>query len=230
MDTTPIWLVIFDCDGVLVDSEPLAMRVLLEAVAEAGGEIRPEAAYEAFLGKSLATVCSILSSDYGVAFDRVTLARIRARLNAAIRQELRPIPGISDTLVRLGQRVCVASSSQVERIRLSLHVTGLDRFFGDDIFSATMVPHGKPAPDLFLHAAGRMHVAPEHCMVIEDSPAGIAAALAAGMRVLGFVGGSHAQAAAHREKLLALGPVKVFDDMRALPGLLQELGKDRKLY
>lgn len=229
MKTPPIRLVIFDCDGVLVDSEPLATRVLLQALAEAGVEIGSETVYDVFLGKSLAQVCGMLRRDHGVEFDAAALARIRSRLNTAIRQELRPIPNISETLAKLGQRVCVASSSQVERIRLSLEVTSLGRFFGDNIFSATMVSRGKPAPDLFLHAAQRMHVAPERCMVIEDSPAGITAARAAGMGVLGFVGGSHAQAASHRQKLRALEPAEVFDDMRALPGLLRELEKDRKV-
>ncbi len=229
MSATPIGLVIFDCDGVLVDSEPLAMRLLLQTLAEAGVELGAEEAYEAFLGKSLATVCGILRRDYAVDVDDAALERMRARLNAAIREELRPIPGIAETLGKLSHRVCVASSSQVERIRLSLAVTGLDRFFGDDVFSATMVTRGKPAPDLFLFAAQRMRVAPEHCMVIEDSPAGVTAAREAGMQVLGFTGGSHAQAATHREKLRALRPTGVFDDMAALPGLLLGLEKDRKV-
>lgn len=229
MTETPIGLVIFDCDGVLVDSEPLAMRVLLQTLAEAGVELGAEEAYAAFLGKSLATVCGILRDGYGVNVDDAALARMRARLNEAIRRELQPIPGIAETLGKLGHRVCVASSSQVERIRLSLEVTGLSGFFGDDIFSATMVARGKPAPDLFLHAAQQMHVDPGRCMVVEDSPAGVTAALAAGMAVFGFAGGSHAQAAPHREKLRALGPAEVFDDMRALSGLLRGLEKDRKV-
>ncbi len=229
MRSTSIGLVIFDCDGVLVDSEPLAMQLLLQTLAEAGVELAAEEAYEAFLGKSLATVCEMLRRDYGVDVDDAALQRMRARLNAAIRAELQPIPGIARTLETLGRPICVASSSQVERIRLSLAVTGLERFFGDDVFSATMVARGKPAPDLFLFAAQRMHVAPEHCMVIEDSPAGVTAAREAGMQVLGFTGGSHAQAATHREKLQALRPTDVFDDMTALPGLLLGLEKDRKV-
>jgi len=224
-----IGLVIFDCDGVLVDSEPLAMRVLLETLSEAGVELETEAAYEAFLGKSLASVCAILREDYGADIQDSALERMRGRLNAAIRAELRPIPGIAETLGKLARPVCVASSSQVERIRLSLEVTGLSRFFGEEIFSATMVARGKPAPDLFLHAARQMQVEPARCMVIEDSPAGVTAAREAGMGVLGFTGGSHAQAPAHRRKLRDLAPTAVFDDMLALPGLLLGLEKDRKV-
>lgn len=229
MTAASIELVIFDCDGVLVDSEPLSMRILLQTLAEAGVELDAEAAYEAFLGKSLATVCDILRRDHGLDVDDTALARMRSRLNAAIREELRPIPGIAATLTALGRPVCVASSSQIERIRLSLEVTDLLRHFGDDIFSATMVARGKPAPDLFLHAAQQMRMQPESCIVVEDSPAGVSAALEAGMGVFGFVGGSHAQTAAHRKKLEALGPLGVFDDMRELPGLLRRLERDRKV-
>lgn len=226
---TAIDLVIFDCDGVLVDSEPLAMRVMLQMLGEAGVEIDSAAAYDAFLGKSLATVCEILRRDHGFDIDADALEDLRARLNAVLRAELQPMPGIAAALGQLGRPACVASSSQVERIRLSLRVTGLADFFGDDIFSATMVARGKPAPDLFLLAAERMHADPARCMVVEDSPAGIAAARDAGMRVLGFAGGSHARGAAHRRKLQALEPAGLFDDMLALPGLLLGLEKDRKV-
>ena len=229
MTARPIDLVIFDCDGVLVDSEPLAMRILLQTLAEAGVELEAEAAYEAFLGKSLATVCAILRRDHGLDVDDEALARMRARLTLAIREELQPIPGIAAALDALDRPRCVASSSQIERIRLSLSVTGLARYFGDDIFSATMVARGKPAPDLFLHAAERMRVEPGGCIVIEDSPAGVSAALEAGMGVFGFAGGSHARSAAHRAKLEALGPLGVFEDMEELPGLLRGLERDRKV-
>jgi len=225
----PPELVIFDCDGVLVDSEPLAMRILLETTAEAGAVIDPAKAYEDFLGKSLATVCDILRTRHGVNIDEAALERMRTRLYQAIRLELQPIPGIAEALANLETRVCVASSSQLERIRLALEVTGLTTSFGDNLFSAAMVARGKPAPDLFLYAAQQMRVDPGHCMVIEDSPAGVSAALEAGMRVLGFTGGSHARSAPHRRKLEALNPHGVFDDMRDLPGLLLGLERSRKV-
>lgn len=229
MPAAPVDLVIFDCDGVLVDSEPLALRILLRMVSDAGAVLLPEEAHEAFLGRSLASVCDILRRDYGVALGDDALERMRRDLNGAIRRDLKAMPGMVEVLGALGRPVCVASSSQVERIRLSLQVTGLAGFFGEAVFSATMVAHGKPAPDLFLHAAERMQVEPRHCMVVEDSPAGVSAALAAGMRVVAFTGGSHARQASHRRRLAALNPDGVLDDMLGLPGLLQDLERGRKV-
>lgn len=225
----PLGLIVFDCDGVLVDSEPLSMRILLQTIAEAGVEIDAADGYEAFLGKSLATVCDQLRREHRIDMDAAALERMRRQLYQSIREELQPIPGIADALARLSQPLCVASSSQLERIGLSLEVTGLTRHFAGNVFSASMVRRGKPAPDLFLYAAERMSVAPTDCIVVEDSPAGITAALEAGMAVLGFAGGSHARSEAHQKKLSALGPLAVFDDMRELPGLIQGLGQGRKV-
>jgi HAD superfamily hydrolase (TIGR01509 family) len=216
----PPGLVIFDCDGVLVDSEPVSMRVLMEMIAEAGGVIDVAEGHENFLGRSLGTITDILRRDYGIAIDDAALERMRERLYALFRQELQPMPAIAETLKALDLPFCVASSSQVERIRLSLQVTGLLPFFEGRIFSASMVELGKPAPDLFLHAAQMMRVEPSRCIVIEDSPAGVAAAKSAQMRVFAFVGGSHAQSQVHRRALAALEPTLVFDDMAALPGLI----------
>jgi len=226
----PVGLVIFDCDGVLVDSEPLAMRVLLQTITEAGAKIDTAEAHEAFLGKSLTSICALLRRDHRIHIEAAALERMRGRLYAAIRKELRPVPGIAETLGELGRPVCVASSSQLERIGLALDVTGLWPFFNGNVFSAAMVERGKPAPDLFLHAAREMQVAPADCIVVEDSPAGISAALDAGMGVFGFTGGSHARSASHRRRLEALGPRLVFGDMRELPGLVRDLEEeDRKV-
>lgn len=222
-------LVIFDCDGVLVDSEPLAMRVLLEAIAEAGAVIDAAQAYESFLGKSLASTTEILRRNHDIDIDTATLDGMRMRLYALFRQELRAIPGIVETLQQLDMPFCVASSSQVERIRLALDITKLTPFFGDNVFSASMVERGKPAPDLFLHAATQMQAVPARCIVVEDSPAGIAAATAAGMRVFAFTGGSHAQSEAHREALPALNPTLIFDDMARLPALIFSLCENEKV-
>jgi HAD superfamily hydrolase (TIGR01509 family) len=216
-------LIIFDCDGVLVDSEPLSMRVLLETVAEAGAIIHAKQGYELFLGKSLASVIQILRRDYGVAVSDDALSAMRQKLYALFRAELRPIEAIADALQAIELPSCVASSSQVERIRLSLQVTGLLSFFEDHIFSASMVEHGKPAPDLFLHAAQQMRIEPSRCIVIEDSPAGIEAAKRAGMRVFAFLGGSHARSPEHRRNIEAIGPTLVFDNMLDLPGLIDSV-------
>src|SRR5262249_50101059 len=138
----------------------------------------------------------------------------------AYRAELKAIDGVTEMLDRLAIARCVASSSQMERLRVSLEVTDLLSRFEPYLFSATMVAHGKPAPDLFLHVAEQMGVAPANCLVIEDSGAGIEAAQRAGMRVFGFVGGGHARSAAYRAKLASLVPDLVFDDISQLPALL----------
>lgn len=226
MDTaspSPAGLIIFDCDGVLVDSEPLAMRVLLDAIAARGVTIDEATAYDRLLGRSLASVIETVERDFGVTLAPDALESMRERLYDLFRRELRVMPGIAAALARLRLPVCVASSSQMERIRLSLEITGLSSWFGEHVFSAVMVARGKPAPDLFLFAANRMGVAPSRCIVIEDSPAGIAAARAAGMRVLAFTGGGHARSAAHRGRLEALVPDAVFEDMARLPGLIESL-------
>ena len=209
-------LVIFDCDGVLVDSEPISISVLVEALAAAGVAMSEAEAHERFLGRSLKSMSEILHDDYGLAVDAAFLETMRKALYARFRAELRPIDGVAETVDRLGIAHCVASSSQPERIRLSLSVTGLIGRFEPNIFSASMVTHGKPAPDLFLHASAAMGIAPGRCVVVEDSPAGIMAAKSAGMRVVAFTGGSHARTPQHREALTALGPDALFDDMREL--------------
>ncbi|MBP7002889.1 MAG: HAD family hydrolase [Amaricoccus sp.] len=217
---TTTGLVVFDCDGVLVDSEPIAFRLLLETLASAGLTITHEEADARFLGRSLASTRAILASDFGVELTDAALADMRARLYAAFRAELRPIPHIAEALDRLPCGFCVASSSQPERIELSLTVTGLWPRFAGRAFSATMVAHGKPAPDLFLHAAAALGYAPSACWVVEDSPAGIRAAQAAGMRVAAFTGGSHASTEEHRARVAALRPDAILADMRDLPALV----------
>jgi HAD superfamily hydrolase (TIGR01509 family) len=213
-------LVIFDCDGVLVDSEPLAMRVLLEGLTEAGCQIDEATAYDRFLGRSLAAMQAILHDDLGFDLPAAQLERMRLRLFELYRHELTAMPGIVDVLDRLTVPFCVASSSLPDRIRVSLDVTGLLPRFAQRLFSATMVASGKPAPDLFLHAAEQMGVPPSATLVVEDSAPGIEAAQRAGMRVFGFLGGRHAQRPGYRERLAALSPERLFDDIRGLPELI----------
>jgi FGGY-family pentulose kinase/HAD superfamily hydrolase (TIGR01509 family) len=214
--------VIFDCDGVLVDSEPISVGVLLSVIGELGGEVSEATAYERFLGRSMATISGLLRDEFGLVFGDHHLERVRAAVFERFRQELKPIPGIRETLGTIGGKRAVASSSQLERIRLSLEVTGLRHLLEPHIYSASMVSRGKPAPDLFLHVARDMGVAPRNCTVIEDSPAGIAAAKEAGMRVFGFIGGSHAGRAGLAAAMHKIGPDLIFDDMRDLPRLLEE--------
>jgi HAD superfamily hydrolase (TIGR01509 family) len=217
----PAALVIFDCDGVLVDSEPISVRLLVETLAESGLALTPAEVDARFLGRSLASTRALLARDFGLELTDAALAGMRRRLYAAFRAELLPVPHIAETLDALPCPYCVASSSQPERIELSLTVTGLWPRFRERAFSATMVARGKPAPDLFLHAARCLGYAPPACLVVEDSPAGIEAAQSAGMRVVAFTGGSHASSEAHHARVAALRPDAVIADMRALPDLVR---------
>ncbi|WP_099867514.1 HAD family hydrolase [Pararhizobium haloflavum] len=213
-------LVIFDCDGVLVDSEPISISVLVDLVAEAGHDLSSDDAYDRFLGKSMASICAMLGDDPGIAVTPAHLDAMRLVLYRRFRDELRPIPGVAEALDAIDVPHCVASSSQPERIALSLDVTGLLHRLEPHIFSATMVENGKPAPDLFLYAADKMGISPERCLVIEDSVPGIEAAKSAGMRVFAFTGGSHAAPVGLQSKVAALEPDLIFDNMRELPALL----------
>lgn len=215
-------LVIFDCDGVLVDSEPLSIRVLMDAVAAHGGTLSEAEAYRRFLGRSMANLVAELRTGFSIEADAAFLDAMRHALYARFEQELQPIEGIADVLAKMPWAKCVASSSQLERIRLSLGLTGLRDFLEPHIFSATMVKRGKPEPDLFLHAASQMGAEPAACIVVEDSPAGILAAKRAGMRVFAFTGGSHADREDYRAEVAALSPDVTFDAMGDLLHLVAE--------
>ena len=217
-------LVIFDCDGVLVDSETISVSVLIDYVRQAGIEVGEEKAYRLFLGRSIGAVEAALRDEFALALSRAQLDGIRNETFRRFRLALKPMPGAPETLSRLRAGRCVASSSSVERIRLSLSLTGLLEMLEPHIYSASMVARGKPAPDLFLHAAEEMGVRPEDCVVVEDSPAGIDAARRAGMRVFAFAGGSHAGHAALAGKLEKLRPDLMFSDMRLLPDLVAGIG------
>lgn len=218
MQTGNAPLLIFDCDGVLVDSEPVSIAVLIDMVSHHGVEMSEEEAYQRFLGRSVANMTTTLWEEYGIETDIDFLDHMRSALFKRFADELKAIEGMAETLDQLTLPRCVASSSQPERIRYSLGLTGLLDRFEPHIFSATMVKNGKPAPDLFLYAAEQMQRHPSDCIVIEDSPAGIAAAKAAGMRVFAFTGGSHARFPAFREHIARLEPDHVFD---AMPDLVQ---------
>ena len=221
-------LVIFDCDGVLVDSEPISLSVTREWLAGAGCDLDEAAGYAHLLGRSLPSVIGWVRQEYGLALSDAHLADLRARLHARFRSDLRAIPRVAETVAALDCAVCVASSSQPERIRLSLSLTGLLPLFDPHIFSASMVAHGKPAPDLFLHAAARMGVPPAACVVVEDSPAGLDAARQAGMPAVAFTGGSHA-GPAHLDRTVAqFSPIAIIDDMARLPQALAAAMKDAR--
>lgn len=190
----PFGLVIFDCDGVLVDSEIIAADVLSRMLTAEGRATDPALVFERYLGQAFRAVQDDFASATGRALpDQFTVA-YRAALEAEFRARLQPIAGIRDVLSLLQARGCpfaLASSSSLPRIAQSLAVTGLSEFFEGRVFSSSMVSRGKPAPDLFLHVASVLAADPAATLVVEDSPAGVAAGKAAGMTVWGFTGGGH---------------------------------------
>jgi HAD superfamily hydrolase (TIGR01509 family) len=208
-------LLIFDCDGVLVDSEPLACEVDADVLAGLGLPYTADDIAREFVGKSMRDMISRIEADHGCALPPDFAEQINRALFARFETDLKPIAGIREAVLSLPYPRCVASSSVPERIALSLRVTGLADLF-DHVFSATQVPRGKPAPDLFLHAARGMSTRPADCLVIEDSTAGVQAACAAGMRVIGFAGGGHC-GPGHAEKLRNVGAPLILDRMADLP-------------
>jgi HAD superfamily hydrolase (TIGR01509 family) len=214
-------LVIFDCDGVLVDSESLACVVHADVLTEYGYPISAEQVHARFLGRSAREARSEVEAELGRALPDDYTAKLRATIDAVFGASLQPIPHIAETLARLQRPICVASSGTPTRIRSSLGTTQLIHHFGEHLFSALQVARGKPAPDLFLFAAAQMGIAPERCVVIEDSIAGVTAAVAAGMTVFGYHGGSHCSPAS-ATGLRAVGAHLVFDDMRQLPDLIAQ--------
>lgn len=207
-------MVIFDCNGVLVDSEPLAAAVAAEEFARVGFPLTPDIISRYFTGRRPADMLAAVQA----ATRRKLPANFATQLTAAtlrrFRVDLRATPHIAYALTWLRGPKCVASSSTHERIQVSLETTGLLRFFERSVFSASEVPYGKPAPDLLLHAAARMGVQAADCIVVEDSASGIAAATAAGMTPIGYVGGS--QDAGAGARLLAAGARTLIADMRQL--------------
>jgi HAD superfamily hydrolase (TIGR01509 family) len=205
--------VIFDCDGVLVDSEPISNRVLAECLTAEGLPTTTEQSIERYMGRSWAACVALIEKALGRPLPGDFADTYHARLYAAFERELEPVPGIEDALDRIELPMCVASSGSHERIRTVLSLTGLLERFDDRIFSATDVPHGKPAPDLFLHAARASGFDVERCAVVEDSPAGVAAGRAAAMAVFGY-------ADLTPPAVLRSAGARVFRDMGELPDLL----------
>ncbi len=205
-------LVIFDCDGVLVDSEPLSNRALAEALAAAGYPMGVEETTRIFMGRSWPSCVVIMRERFGVVPPGIE-QDYRHRMTAAFEAELAPVPGAEAAIDAVAREhaTCVASSGSHEKMRHSLGLTGLYERFAGRIFSAQDVAVGKPAPDLFLHAAASMGFAPGDCVVVEDSPVGVQAASAAGMRVLGYAGRTRATQLAAADA--------VFADMAELPAL-----------
>ena len=207
-------LVIFDNDGVLVDSEPHANHVLTGLLNEYGLPITYDESLELFMGGSLLRVRQITEPRLGRPLPTDFEDRYHTDLFDRFRRRLEPIPGIHAALEQIDLPTCVASSGSHARIRLALEITELAERFDGRVFSREDVAHGKPAPDLFLHAATQLGVDPKRCAVIEDSPLGIEAAAAAGMTSFGF-------ARLLPAERLEGATGTVFTEMAALPGLLR---------
>lgn len=204
-------LVIFDCDGVLIDSEHLGCSILTEALRSAGCPITLEDVSLRFTGIDFAAMSHILREEYNFALPSDLEPEVKQRTEAAYRSALKPIRHVQELIDRLDVPICVASSSSPEKLRLGLSVTKLLHLFDQNIFSTAMVSQGKPAPDIFLHAARQMRAWPSRTLVIEDSVAGVTAGVRAGMRVIGFCGGSHC-GSGHADRLMAAGAdLVVFD-------------------
>lgn len=189
--TLPIELVIFDCDGVLIDSEIISARVLLSHLASVGVEVDFDHFRSNFMGRSWPKVVADIRSNYGLALDAGFEETYRRELLEAFGRELQPTRGVETVLEQLGVSFCLATSSTVKRMSRSLELTGLAKFFTGRCFTASQVANGKPAPDLFLLAATTMGVDPARCLVIEDSEPGIEAARRAHMRHYRYTGGQH---------------------------------------
>jgi len=215
-------LVIFDCDGVLVDSERIAVPVDVRVLAELGWEISEAEVRERFVGRSDATITEEVEQHLGRRLPDGWQQEFEPLYREAFAAELRPVDGVLEALDQITVPTCVASSGTHEKMRYTLGLTGLFERFDGRIFSATEVANGKPAPDLFLYAAERMGADPASCAVVEDSRWGVEAARACGMRAYGYSGGlTPADALAGPRTI-------VFDYMRALPRLSAELAEGRR--
>ena len=205
---------IFDCDGVLIDSEPIANRLLAECLSDAGLPMTTEQCYARYHGMSYPACFAAVERELGRPLPAGFVEDHWVRLEAALAAELEPVPFVRDALARIATPSCVASNGRLATIHKTLAKTGLFARFAGRIFSADDVARPKPAPDLFLHAAASLGADPRRCAVVEDSPHGVAAGVAAGMSVFGYAAQSGA------ERLAAAG-ARTFSDMRALPELLE---------
>jgi HAD superfamily hydrolase (TIGR01509 family) len=213
-------LIIFDCDGVLVDSEVIFARILAEHLTAIDLPTTIDEAIALGFGKNRATLSAAVAAQFGRALPDTFFETFAIRSAAAFEHELLPVPGVEALLAGLSVARCVASNGHLDRVRQRLTVTRLLPFFDPHVFSASQVAFGKPAPDLFLFAAQRLRVVPKDCIVVEDSIPGVEAAVAAGMTVVGFCGGGHCPEG-HTERLSAAGCVRVCARMPDLAAYLR---------
>lgn len=211
-------LIIFDCDGVLVDSEPVTNRVLARMVSQAGWPMDMMQCAAQFNGRTIKSCMSEIEAKLQISLPSDWEDEYRAQIHVLLAEQVEAVPGVEAVLAQLAKQnhpFCVASSAPVDKMQITLGRTGLWSLFAPHIYSATMVDNGKPAPDLFLHAAQAQGVEPARCLVIEDAEAGALAAKAAGMDCVGYAGGLFD----HRDKLRGAG-AKLITAMVQLPALI----------
>ncbi|MBW4624778.1 MAG: HAD-IA family hydrolase [Brasilonema octagenarum HA4186-MV1] len=213
---SPFDLVIFDCDGVLVDSEQITNSVFAAMLSEIGLPVTLEYISNTFVGQPMTACVEIIQESLGKPIPDNFVTEFRQRNKKSLSENLKPIKGIHDVLSQIKTSYCVASNSTHEMIQTKLGVTELLPYFEGKIFSVTDVARGKPHPDLFLYAAEKMKVHPQRCVVVEDTPIGVQAGFSAGMKVFGYAEYSNPQ------KLQAAGASVVFSSMRLLPNLLEQ--------
>jgi HAD superfamily hydrolase (TIGR01509 family) len=214
-------LVIFDCDGVLIDSELVQRRIDAELFTMFGYPVTAEELVREFAGRTTADVRQHIERTLGWNFPADFGEQRMRRVDEAYRKEVKTTAGIREVLVELDIPFCVASNARTFRLRHVLELTGLLPFFEPNVFGADLVDRPKPAPDLFLLAARRIGVSPPRCLVIEDSVPGVNAAIAAGMRAIGFYGGAHCFKG-HEQQLVAAGASAVFNNMNDLKRLIAD--------
>ena len=215
--------IIFDCDGVLVDSEPLSMRADVEILGRHGVKISEAEAHKRFVGKTFRGMLDELSKERGVVFPNNLAELKNARMTELYRSELKLVRGVRDALEdirNLGLTMSIASNSPKERVRLALQLTGLLPHFKNAIYAVEDVPNGKPAPDLFLLAAKNAGTKADKCLVVEDSITGVTSAVDAGCWTLGFTG-TYEDQESHGKKLKDIGAEAVFSKMADLSALVE---------
>lgn len=211
---------ICDCDGVLVDSEVIADRVLLDTLSATFPHIDFASAAKTAFGQQTSRFLAGLETRYGIAMPDNFLETIEHNIETCLAQSLAPISGVRDALLKVSLPAAVVSNSRLARVRNSLKRASLTEIFGERVFSSEQVPRPKPYPDVYLHAAHTLGVTPERCLVVEDSVSGLNAARAAGMKTIAFVGASHIPDN-YADALRAMGITRIMRKMDELPALVE---------
>ncbi|MCJ8324935.1 MAG: HAD family phosphatase [Rhizobiales bacterium] len=217
-----IELIIFDFDGVIVDSEALSSAVHAQTLQQIGVPLTHADIDKHYTGLDFASMMQKISAEHGDVKAAAFAATIEANYAQIMRNELQLMPHIFSFLQTTKLKFCIGSNSKMQRLKTNQQATNIDAIFANKTFSADMVANPKPAPDLFLYAAEKMAVSAKNCVVIEDGAHGIKAASTAGMKSIGFVGGSHCNDG-HAQRLLDAGALQVFSDMRELPKIINNL-------